>query len=285
MAKTVEITTPDHVQLELELAGLGSRFLACVIDYLIIAFTMFVMVVLFLALLGGGSLLDFDYTAAASSALFYLVVFVIIWGYSVAWEGLARGQTPGKRIVGIRVLRDNGQAIGLRAAAIRNLVRAADVLPPPCYFVGAATVLFSKTSQRLGDMAAGTLVVHERFDMGLSSRVGAAWVARIERGQSRHGLTLPKGQISAHQLDLLEQFLDRQEALIPAIRERIAWQIVEPLLPLLDESTADVNLSSLPASERTRHCIRVMEFLIKLAEQESSASARAPRQSTRGPLF
>src|SRR6185503_16707656 len=203
MEERVHISTPDHVSLEFELAGPGSRFSAYVIDF--IFSVLLIIAIIFVAYLGGG-LLALRALARASGgnltvswlwAAVVLVIFLINWGYYVFFEGLGRGSTPGKKRVGIRVIRQDGLPIGLREAALRNLVRAADMLPPPSYILGGLVMHFDPLGRRLGDMVAGTYVVVENFDLAARGASGAAWAKRVEEGRSRQALTLPRGTVSA----------------------------------------------------------------------------------------
>ncbi len=96
-----------------------------------------------------------------AGAIFTLVYFASLWGYFAFFEGLRNGQTPGKRRLGIRVVRDTGHPVTFGAAAVRNLLRAADFLPPP-YLIGGLLVALHPRAKRLGDLVAGTVVVRDR---------------------------------------------------------------------------------------------------------------------------
>src|SRR5262245_54918869 len=96
-----------------------------------------------------------------ASALAFIIWFLIEWGYSILFESVWSGQTPGKRALGLRVLQENGVRIGFWHATLRNLARPFDKLPV-FYLVGGTAALFSATHQRFGDMLAGTIVVRER---------------------------------------------------------------------------------------------------------------------------
>lgn len=245
MEETVTIATPDHVDLELHLAGLGSRFAAYIIDLLCL-FALFMVLAMVAALFLDTSALGtwvatdtetraVSWVLAIISALFFLLQ----WGYFVCCERLMGGQTPGKKCLGIRVLGDNGLPLTLRQAALRNLVRAADMLPPPSYLLAGIVMHLDVHGRRLGDMVAGTLVVRERFVFAEATSARsdwrATWMTRLERGQSAH-LILPHGSISAAQLGLIDQFLQRLSTLAPARRSELAQQLLEPLWPVLGEA-------------------------------------------------
>ena len=126
MDETVSIVTPDHIALDFELAGIGSRLLALILDGLLIAAALIVLIILgLIAGIGTAVSTGSASPAAWTTALVVLLVFATVWGYFVLFEARNRGQTPGKRWTGIRVVRDDGLPIGWREAALRNLVRAA----------------------------------------------------------------------------------------------------------------------------------------------------------------
>ena len=286
MEERVQISTPDHVSLEFELAGPGSRFSAYVIDFV---FSVLLIIGIILtayltgALVALRSLANISGGASASWlwALVIFIIFLINWGYYVFFEGLGKGSTPGKKRMGIRVIRQDGLPIGLREAALRNLVRAADMLPPPSYILGGLVMHFDPLGRRLGDMVAGTYVVVEKFDLAAQGASGAAWARRIEQGGSRQALTLPRGAISAQQLGLIEQFLARSHELPRERRRQLIWQITEPLLPMLEEDRDSLERSA----ERTERCERLLLQILDLAQQKTRSVAVAPQAPQPPSLF
>lgn len=155
----VIIATPEGVEIDLVLAGLGSRFLARLLDTVIQGAAIFVLVIVVVAAAANSELGDVNgWVLAAVSALVFVVVFL----YDVAFEILGSGRTPGKRAAGIRVVELAGEPVGFLASAVRNILRLVDFLPA-FYLVGTVAILASSRDQRLGDMAGGTLVVRERF--------------------------------------------------------------------------------------------------------------------------
>jgi len=286
MDERIYIATPDHVSLEFELAGPGSRFSAYVIDFLCNA--LLIMAIILLVYLSGG-LIALRWLVRSSGgnasvswllAVAVLIIFLINWGYYVFFEGLGKGSTPGKKRMGIRVIRQDGLPIGLREAALRNLVRAADMLPPPSYILGGLVMHFDAQGRRLGDMVAGTYVVVEKFELAAQGASGAAWVKRVEQGRSRQGLTLPRGTISAQQLGLIEQFLARSRELSEERRSQLVWQITEPLLPFLDEDRDSLARSA----ERTERCERLLLQILDLA-QEKTTKVAVVAKAPPPPLF
>jgi uncharacterized RDD family membrane protein YckC len=276
------------VTLEFELAGLGSRFCAYLIDGLVIVLLIFVIVVTMLLVgLAQASLLrellqgTSGWVTSWNIALLLFLGFLIYWGYYVFFEGLRRGSTPGKKRMGIRVVREDGLPIGFREAALRNLVRAADMLPPPCYLLGGLVMQFDRHGRRLGDMVAGTLVVVEKFEIKSDGTAGAAWAARVEQGRSRQAVNLPQGALSPNQIALIEQFIARRHGLPQERRELLAWQITEPLLPLMGEDRE--SLAQKP--DRASHCERILLEILEMARAEAPKKHLASSTRKESALF
>lgn len=161
-ADQLNIDTPEQVELEFAVAGLGSRFVAVLLDHLIQVGFYFVFGIF--AAIALGSLGDhINLMGKWFIAMFIAANFLLIWGYYTLFEAFWHGQTPGKHIMKLRVIKDSGRQITLFEAMSRNLLRIVDYLPA-LYLVGVITMLCTKRHQRLGDLAAGTIVVHERSD-------------------------------------------------------------------------------------------------------------------------
>lgn len=166
----LNIDTPEQVELHLPIAGLGSRFLALACDvlihvgaYLILFFVLFVFAVASRGMRTSTSSSSGSHLSAAWVwAIFILINFLIQWGYFTLFEGLWHGQTPGKRILKIRVIKDSGRSINFFEALTRNLVRIVDM--QLLYLVGCIAMMCNREQKRLGDLAAGTIVIHERTD-------------------------------------------------------------------------------------------------------------------------
>jgi uncharacterized RDD family membrane protein YckC len=244
-AETHTIDTPEQVGLEYSVAGIGSRFVAALLDSLILfAFgfaELMVMVMISAAGLtsgNGGAL------SAAGKWFIAFVVFInfaIVWGYFALFEAYWHGQTPGKRAMKLRVIKDSGRQITLFESMARNLVRVVDYLPS-LYLVGVITMLCNKRNQRLGDLAAGTIVVHERLDdPSLLYQTSTTLVAPVgfqEQGVGREAV-LPWGQavtamfpadavakLSAQDLVVIETFFSRMLDLPLQTRAAVAYQMV-----------------------------------------------------------
>src|SRR5216117_481035 len=143
------IETPEHLVLELELAGLGSRMAATVCDagLLVLAFVLLGLAIQLLPTPTGGDAVGPWSTLAA--IVLILTVFLLFWGYFLLFEAFNDGRTPGKRLMGIRVVMDTGHPLTFTAAAVRNLVRIVDMQPLFTYQVGLAFVLFHAQNKRL----------------------------------------------------------------------------------------------------------------------------------------
>jgi uncharacterized RDD family membrane protein YckC len=162
-ADQLNIETPEQVDLRFPVAGIGSRFVALLIDHLIQVFTLF-LIVLGIALLPGDShaakAAEMDTATKWAIAVITFIVFSLIVGYFALFEAFWHGQTPGKHVMKLRVIKDSGRQITLFEALARNLLRFIDLLPS-MYLAGVITMLCNRKNKRLGDLAAGTLVVHE----------------------------------------------------------------------------------------------------------------------------
>lgn len=171
------IDTPESVTFAYEVAGIGNRFIAALIDSAVLGVALFLLnllVLVALELVGDLSLdrlLDGEppsWMGGLVIALYALLNFSFFWGYYILFEWLWNGQTPGKRFVKIRVLRMDGNPAGFVEVLLRNLVRPIDFLPSG-YGLGLLVMLLNEKSRRLGDFAAGTLVIRELADVSLDA--------------------------------------------------------------------------------------------------------------------
>ena len=216
------IETPEQIPLEFPLAGIGSRFLAIAVDTLIQTAVALVLLLIALFIFAG---LDLFSSPAGVwfVALGVLVAFLLQSGYFVFFEALWNGQTPGKRQMHLRVIKDSGRPITVYDAFARNLLRIVDSLPG-LYAVGIISMLVSSQNKRLGDYVAGTVVVHER---PLEKQVEVKWTTP---GRDFSFDTL---QISPQEFQLIEAFLLRRSQLAPDVRVHMAREIVSRLAPKL----------------------------------------------------
>src|SRR5436305_7150476 len=165
------IDTPEQIALEFSVAGIGSRLLAIAIDTLVQTALYFVVILALILLLtrtrvGRGAAQVVAGYGGWTMGVAILLMFCIYWGYFAIFETLRKGQTPGKCALKIRVIKDNGRPINVYEAVGRNVMRAIDALPT-LYGVGLICMAVTKNNQRLGDLLAGTIVVHERAQTGL----------------------------------------------------------------------------------------------------------------------
>lgn len=229
--------TPERVQLCLDVAGLGTRALAYLVDFLILF--LFWVTLAFTASLvssGGLSLDDFRALRGAVQALLALAIFLVQWGYWVGFETLWAGRSPGKRALRIRVVRMDGSPVGFAESALRNLGRVADFLPA-LYAVGLTAMAVNPRSRRLGDLLAGTVVVRER----------AVDLSRYE--QPAGAPRVLAAQLTAGEYEVVTSFLARAGSLEPVARERVALKLAEPLARRLSPENRAAALASGGAAE------------------------------------
>jgi uncharacterized RDD family membrane protein YckC len=221
------IETPEQTPLEYELAGVGSRVLAMLFDTL---YQLAVSVMLMLALLMLAALLSSGdlFTGQSVGVRFglmlgvtMLALFVVQFGYFLLFE-LRGGQTPGKRRLGLRVIHASGRPMVAHEAVARNLLRLIDGLPA-AYGVGLLSIMFTSRRQRLGDLLAGTVVVHERtYD-----EAPFGW--GLERAASAPAGGGGGEVLTTDELRVVEAFLQRRDSLEPAVRDALAHGLVTRL--------------------------------------------------------
>jgi uncharacterized RDD family membrane protein YckC len=213
LPSTITILTPENVEVTYELAGLASRIRAAALDSFLQLMALAVVWTII------GTVLSLPRTSTLQSwliALGILLTFVILVGYFLVFETRLNGQTPGKQLTGTRVMKDAGFPIDLRAAVIRNLVRLIDLFPG-IYAIGVTSAFFSSEYKRLGDYAAGTVVVRERPRSAPllappAEEVGAA---------AAPGPGLPR----VDELHAIRHFLDRRADLTPEARAAYARRL------------------------------------------------------------
>lgn len=231
-----KITNLDHVELEFQLAGIGSRFLAGVMD--LICMSLVSVFVLFIVVLLTTPFQDIhvfvknpeSLLASVGSSFLILTFFLVKWGYHVVCEMHFQGQSPGKKMNGIQVLSDEGLLPTWKQAAIRNLTRVVDSFPGIFYFVAVVTMGLDPKGKRLGDIAAGTIVVRkEKARAQNSCLLSARAMVEIEKGKQAKALQLPHGSVDIKTLALIEQFLLRRATLTEDKRNALATKIAAPL--------------------------------------------------------
>jgi uncharacterized RDD family membrane protein YckC len=215
---SAEVETPEHVRFHHQLAGPARRGLAWLIDLSIRG-----MLMLFLAMLTGiAGIAAGAELRSFSAGVLLLVYFVVEWGYYVFWETIWSGRSPGKRAMRLRVITDSGRPLHFLDSVLRNLVRGADWLPMG-YALGLIVMGRDKRFRRLGDFAAGTMVVVEE-------RQALADPLYIQPPPTARELgSLPQRvPLSGDEIEALELFLRRVPRLHPARSEELA-EIVAPV--------------------------------------------------------
>lgn len=232
--ETLVIETPERVPLHFALASIGNRFLACAFDHLLQILAIAVVVV-FLTWTGNLAGAQERLKDAPKWVLVALILSVfLIWaGYFAVFEWLWNGQTPGKRRLKLRVIREDGRPVTFWEAAARNLLRIFDMTPFPFYSVGLICVFVSERDQRIGDFVAGTVVVREReteaptfagvFDAPTSdTALRRSFKPVMFAGDLR--------QLTAREIEVVEAFLRRRWELEDAPRQWMAWRVATPVM-------------------------------------------------------
>jgi uncharacterized RDD family membrane protein YckC len=208
------IATPEGVDVELTLAGIGSRFMAGAVDLII---QILVGTALFVLLVPIGE---------AGAAVFTVATFAMIFFYDVLFEVLGGGRTPGKRLNGLKVVRAGGRPITLVRSAVRNLLRVIDILPA-FYALGMLVVFATPRNQRIGDLVAGTHVIRERAG-GRGAHAPPGLPRRADPERAR-GWDL--SGVTAEDVAAVRAFLERRGDLERAARNRLAAEFAERLRP------------------------------------------------------
>ncbi|HYL26421.1 MAG TPA: RDD family protein [Candidatus Nitrosotalea sp.] len=220
MDRTLDVRTPESIAFSYELAGLGSRFLALMVDQAIQILTL-------VAIFGGLILAASRITAANHGsppvadkvamsiawATIILIVFIVLFGYFIIFEAAWNGQTPGKKLLGLRVVRDGGYPLDFGASLIRNLIRVGEWILG-YYILAAISMVLSPENKRLGDLAAGTIVIRDaRLAKPLDLR---------RRDEPAYAST---AYLSGEERAIVKRFLERRDALSRERRRELAAQL------------------------------------------------------------
>jgi uncharacterized RDD family membrane protein YckC len=227
------VETPEQTNIEFTVAGVGSRFLALLIDALIQAA---VLIVGFLAVSLFGLFGVATKLPLARSWILAAVVtgaFLLFYGYFIFFEIFWSGQTPGKRRIGLRVIKETGRRLSPIETVARNLLRIVDQMPG-VYAVGIVVALLNKQNKRLGDFVAGSLVVREAF----LSEIKRSWTASTAPAAVSHA-AVGAERLTDEDLILIESFLQRRDQLDYVIRKRIATEIFSRVENKLTISAAE----------------------------------------------
>ncbi|MEM9889614.1 MAG: RDD family protein [Actinomycetota bacterium] len=232
----ITVVTPEGVVLEFRAAGIASRMIAITVD----VFLQFVLLIGVIVVIGFLSVVNA--TVAVVSAL--VLIFLVFWGYPALLETFWGGRTVGKRLFRLRVLTVEGGPIGFRHAAIRALLGLLDFwIPAPGGLVALVTALVTRRSQRVGDLAAGTIVVREpKFDLDAIFFNAGTWRREVRREAARgqellspmpdvqaNGLSLDAGLLQPHHYALAREFLIRAPELLPRPRHDLGVDLADRL--------------------------------------------------------
>jgi uncharacterized RDD family membrane protein YckC len=228
------IETPERVPLHFALASIGNRFLACAIDHTVQALVLLLMGIAFVVISNYSSVGE-QLTNAPKwvQAVLILIVFLIISSYFAFFEWIWSGQTPGKRLLKLRVIREDGRPVTFWEAVVRNLLRSFDMMPAPFYSIGLISVFMSLSDQRVGDMVAGTVVVREReAEAPAFAKVFASPVSdeALRRAFKPVEFTASLASLTESEIEVVETFLRRRWELADMARQWMAWRVSLPLL-------------------------------------------------------
>jgi uncharacterized RDD family membrane protein YckC len=215
----ITIATPEGVDLELTLAGVGSRFVSALVDVML-------QIVLLVGVSGVGAAAG-AFGSGYGAVVVFIASFLIFAAYDVLFEVFASGRTPGKRLNGLRVVRVDGSPVTFFTSAIRNVLRLVDILPG-MYLVGIATILVTRLNQRLGDVAAGTLVVRERTEQ---PQLRELRVAQPQPAPAPAGSSWDVTAVTVDELVAVRSFLARRYELTNEARYRLAADLAGALRP------------------------------------------------------
>ena len=228
----LSIETPELVAIQMPIAGIGSRFIALLVDYLIWIPGIVIVGRVFAYFLPSLSAFN-KMSEQWAFAIYVFLIFLFNWGYFTLFEAFWNGQTPGKRVARIRVIERSGRPIGLFESMARNFIRYVDQIPF-FYAVGAVAIFVTKDHQRLGDLAAGTLVVRDRLEEAPISREATRTITAnifapaVTAPERQSGFTLPDhgvAKLSSADLQVLESFFVRRLDMPQETREGLAQRI------------------------------------------------------------
>ena len=241
--ETLIIETPERVPLAFALASIGNRFLAVAIDHFIQYLSMFLIAWALISLTGIGGAVEnvgLDYVVSEmpkwTLAIMILVLFLVFAGYFIFFEWLWNGQTPGKKLLKLRVIREDGRPITLWEALARNLLRIFDAIPGfvlPIYSIGLIAIFANTRDQRIGDIIAGTVVVRERegeaptFAEAFSDATGDS---AFRRSAKMVAFEANIGLVNESDMEVVESFLRRRWDLAEKQRLWMAWRVALPIM-------------------------------------------------------
>jgi len=231
----VAIDTPENVTVGYEVAGIGSRMMAYAIDFLI-RYVPFLALAIALLLAGFvlSDVMGLSWYVWIIGIIAFFSVHVL---YYIGFEAFNRGQTPGKRLLGLRVVQENGRPATLYPVVVRNLLRVVDGQPwfiSSTYGVALVSMFISRKSQRLGDLASGTVVVKERAYSQENVIALGYGAAHYEPPETDLGLA-----VSAQEFELVQRYLSRRETMTRAVQVDLGRKILEGVAARQPEHTGE----------------------------------------------
>jgi uncharacterized RDD family membrane protein YckC len=236
------IETPENVELQRRLAGIGSRFIAGFLDNLLIVL-MYVVLFLLLLIVGINIIADVGFSSMAEIwllTIIILVAFAIYWGYFVLFEMWTNGQSPGKKYMKIRVVQVEGGGISFSSIAVRNLLRVVDAIG--FYAVAGITMFVTEKVQRLGDLAAGTVVISEEVPNYSASYDKKKQILDNEAITSA---ALEATGLKPAEYLLLHNYWLRREELNVEAKRQLLPQLIRPILNRMGHSLPDYSSEAL----------------------------------------
>jgi len=221
------VYTPERVGLRLEPAGIGSRFIAMLLDTLFQALAV-ILILLSFFLLGFNNLIEHQNLMSWYMAVLIIGVFMLISGYFTIFEWLMKGRTPGKAIMKLRVVRANGAPVDFAGSLIRNIFRLADMLPG-LYCVGILVMFVSRESRRLGDYVGGTMVIKDRVWKIKSADLDRKAAEAEPIGNEVQRVSPDKGlfPLTPEEYHQVKEYMDRKESFVEPARRKLAETLAE----------------------------------------------------------
>lgn len=236
------LQTPESVELEFTLAGIGNRTLALFIDYTVLFLSLFLFWIFYSIFAPQVENILENFVPATDIVMWLfaiasLISFFVYMGYFVVFESLWQGQTPGKRITKIRVIQDNGRRAGLGQATMRSLLRPVDDI----FFLGVFMITLGKREKRLGDWVAGTIVIQE--DIAITPANFAIDPAAKQLAQKLDQHT-EISQLLPEEFATIREYLQRRGAMSLKARNHLSQQLTQRLQAILhlEEQTASPDI-------------------------------------------
>ncbi|GIV98072.1 MAG: transporter [Herpetosiphonaceae bacterium] len=220
------VDTPEHIEFGYDIAGIGSRFLAAVLDSIIIG-----LIITFISIVA----VNIFEVSRFGVWIILSALWLFVITYYILFERLWTGQTPGKRALGIRVVQEQGHPVSQAGSVIRNFIRLVDFLPF-FYGIGVITMFVDRRIRRLGDLAAGTLVVQDRAPVTLESLLQSQTPV-FKQAQGPGQPLLPNLQaLTPADISVVHDFLQQRLSLYPQRRQYLAHQLAYVLFTRLGYS-------------------------------------------------